>query len=220
MKPKDILRSCAYFKRLADISVSKLSIVENKYPILHEISAAKSFDDRVALGEKHFEELGVGSSRTIFRMNKKLVLKIAHNDRGIVQNQAEMKPEMQRACTNHTLAADAKGKWIIVRFTKNITKERFKELVGIAFDSFMGGLFYKFNNESRDFSEPKKYEEVERSELFQCIATLVMECDLQIGDIDKPDSWGEFDDRVVLRDFGLTREVYDEYYDEEGSSSS
>jgi hypothetical protein len=220
MHAQDLLTRCAWFKRLADISVSKLSVVENKFPILHDISQAKSFDDRVALGEKHFEKLGEGSSRTIFRMNEKLVLKIAHNDRGIVQNEAEMKPAMQRPCTNHVLAADSQSKWVIVRFTENITKADFKKLVGVSFDSFMGGLFYVFNNESRDFNEPKNYDEIKKNGLFQQIRELIAECDLQIGDIDKPDSWGKMDGKVVLRDFGLTREVYDEYYDEDGSSGS
>jgi hypothetical protein len=220
MHAQDILIRCANFRHLANISVSKLSVVENKYPVLHEISSAKSFDDRVAIGEKHFEKLGEGSSRTIFRMNEKLVLKIAHNDRGIVQNEAEMKPAMQRPCTNHVLAADSQGKWVIVRFTENITKEQFKKLVGVSFDSFMNGLFYVFNNESRDFNEPKNYEEIKKNGLFVAIRELIAECDLQIGDIDKADSWGELDGRVVLRDFGLTREVYDEYYDEDESGSS
>lgn len=220
MGPKDLYRLCNEFERLAELSVSKVSVVENHDPILKEISSKKSFDDRVAIAEEHFEKLGEGSARTIFKINDKLVLKVAHNDKGIVQNLAEMKPQMQRPCTNHVVAADVKGKWILVRFTKNITKEEFKKRVGFKFDDFTESLFYKFNNESDNWPPPKAYDEIKKSELFKCIVDLIADCDLQIGDIDKPDSWGELDGKIILRDYGLTREVFNEYYDDGDSSSS
>jgi hypothetical protein len=219
MVPRALYKLCNEFERLAELSVAKVSVVENSDPILKEISNKKSFDDRVAIAEEHFEKLGEGSARTIFKVSDKLVLKIAHNDKGIVQNLAEMKPQMQRACTNHVVAADVKGKWILVRFTENLTKEEFEKYVGIKFSHFTDALFYKFNNESDNWPPPKDYDEIRKSELFKCIVDLVADCDLQIGDIDKPDSWGLLDGKVILRDYGLTREVYNKYYDESSSKS-
>jgi hypothetical protein len=204
---------------LAELNLSNLSVVENSDPILKEISSKKSFDDRVAVAEEHYEKLGEGSARTIFKVSDKLVLKVAHNDKGIVQNLAEMKPGMQRPCTNPVVAADAKGKWVLVRFTENITKEEFKKEVGHNFDDFTESLFYKFNNESDDWPPPSNYDEVRKSELFKCIVDLVADCDLQIGDIDKPDSWGRLDGKIILRDYGLTRDIYNEYYDDDSSRS-
>lgn len=224
-----LYEKCAKFQKMADdienneeLSVSKISVEENNQnPILKELSKIESFDDRVEFADKHYKELGVGSSRTIFQMDDKtMVIKIAHNDKGIVQNLAEMDPNMQRPCTNHVLIADAKGKWIIVRFTDTVSKESFKKLTGFSFDSFMNGLFYKFNNESEKWSPPKHYEEIEQSDFFQCMAGLILDCDLQIGDIDKPSSWGELDGKAVLRDYGLTRKVYKDYYKDDNSSSS
>lgn len=215
-----LYKFCSEFERLAELTLSNLSVVENSNPILKEISDKKSFDDRVAIAEEHFEKLGEGSARTIFKVSDKLVLKIAHNDKGIVQNLAEMKPAMQRPCTNPVIAADAKGKWILVRFTDNLTKEEFKKHVGFNFDHFTKSLFYKFNNESDTWPPPNDYDEIQKSELFKCIVDLVADCDLQIGDIDKPDSWGFLDGKVILRDYGLTREIYNEFYDDQSSSSS
>jgi hypothetical protein len=219
--PRNLLERCSKFEKLAgELSVSRVSLEENRDPILKEMSDLKDFDDRVALAKKHYKQLGIGSSRTIFQMDKKMVLKVAHNDKGIAQNQAEMSPKMQRPCTNHVLVADAKGKWIIIRFTETVSKESFKKMTGLGFDSFMNALFYKFNNDSDKWSRPKNYEEIKKHPLFKCMVELTADCDLQIGDIDKPSSWGELDGRPVLRDYGLTREVWDKFYDDDSESKS
>lgn len=212
MTPRDLSKACDQFWKFAEISVSKVSIVENDEPILKKISDLKSFDDRIALAEKHFEKLGEGSSRTVFKLSNELVLKVAHNDKGIAQNFAEMEPKMQRPCTNHILTADAKGRWVIVRFTENLTIEKFKELMGFSFKSFTTALFYKFNNESDDWEPPKDYDEIIKSEFFKCIAELVLDCDLQLGDVDKIGSWGLLKNKILLRDTGLTRGVWTENY--------
>lgn len=218
MIPQELYKLCNEFNKLAELS--GVSVAKNADPLLKKISELSSFDDRVALAEKYFDKLGVGSSRTIFKIPSDLVLKVAHNDKGLVQNFAEMKPEMQKPCTNPVLAADVKGKWIIVKFTEDVTKEKFKKFVGFTFDSFMEALFYKFNNESDKWTQPSNYDEILESGLFKCMVKLVVDCDLQIGDIDKPSSWGILNGKVVLRDYGLTREVFQEYYADSDSSSS
>jgi len=219
MVSRELYKLCNEFERLAELSFSNISIVENTNPILKEISNKKSFDDRVAIAEEHFEKLGEGSARTIFKVSDKLVLKIARNESGIAQNFEEMKPKTHRSFTNPVLAADIKGKWILVRFTDNINKEQFKKLSGFDFDPFMDALFYKFNNESDDWKKPKNYKEITSSLLFKELSKLVLDCDSQIGDLDKINSWGSLDGKLVLRDIGLSRDVYEEFYKDSESSS-
>src|ERR1700689_2810872 len=57
MSLKDLYKQASKF---AELSVAKVSVVENTDPILKEISDAKSFDDRVCIAEKHWEKLGEG----------------------------------------------------------------------------------------------------------------------------------------------------------------
>jgi hypothetical protein len=203
-----LYKQISHFNKLAQLSISSLEIVKNSDPILEELSKIREFEDRVKFADDHFERLGEGSSRTVFQMSDQLVLKVAHNDKGIAQNSAEMLPGAQRPCTNNVIVADAKGKWIVVRNNEKITKDDFEKIMGYSFKDFMGTLFSKFNNESDDWPLPKNHSEVEKSEFFKSIASLVFDNDLLLGDLDKIDSWGEIDGRVVLRDYGFSKFVH------------
>ena len=214
---QDLFKRCNDFQH----STSKISIVENTDPVLSEISAKKSFDDRIAIAEKHYEKLGEGSARTVFKVNDKMVLKVAHNEKGISQNQLEMKPEMQTPCTAKIHAADVNGKWLLFQATKTITEKRFKELTGMGFGSYCKALWVKFDNNA-DPDAPKDFEEIERHPFFKCVAKLVLDNNLLLGDLTdgKISSYGEINDRVVIRDFGMDIFLYKSDYSDQSSSSS
>lgn len=201
----------------AELAGSKGRIVENNDEILKEISSLKDFDKRVELAEENFEKLGEGSSRTIFQISDSLVLKVAHKEAGIQQNSEEMR--IKSPCLNNVLAADTEGKWIIVRWTENITEDDFEDVVGISFKTFGKALYYKMNNEVHD-DKPKDYEEIIEHPLFKCLITAVVKYDLQTGDISKISSWGLLDGKVLLRDFGLTKEVFADYYEADDDNTT
>jgi hypothetical protein len=209
---------CSEFQKLAEDV--KVSVEKNSDPTLQELSKIKSIDDRIEFAKKHWKFLGEGSSRTAFEINDKLVIKVAHNDKGIAQNKVEMDPKAQRSCTNPIIVADAEGKWIVIRNTEPLTEKEFKKMVGFGFESFMNALFYKFNNESNKWNPPHHYEEIEKNDLFNCIAELIFKTDQQCGDIDKISSWRKYDDQPILADYGLSRDVYRSYYRDSDSSSS
>jgi hypothetical protein len=214
----DLFNKCAEFEKFTkDV---KISIVDNSEPLLKHLSDLKDFEDRIEFADKTFpEKLGGGSSRIVYKLNDELIIKIAYNEKGIAQNLVEAQPEMQKECVNNVLIADAEGKWTIIPFTEKITEEDFKKYIGIGFDQFKNSLYYKFNAESDDWIKPKNYDEIEKNKFFRCIAELILENDLVIGDIAKSSSFGVVDGKIVLRDGGLDRDVYDEYYSDHRSSS-
>lgn len=209
---------CLKYQKLAE--GPKVSVQENTNPTLEELSSKKSFDDRIEFAKEQWKFLGEGSSRTAFQLNDKLIIKVAHNDKGIAQNLTEMDPKSQRPCTNPILLADAKGKWVIMKNSEPLTEKEFKKIVGFGFTQFMNALFYKFNNESENWSKPKEYDELEKHPLFNCLSSLIFETDQQIGDIDKISSWRELDGEAVLADYGLSRDVYQSFYKDDSKSSS
>src|SRR5271165_3996720 len=117
----ELFEMCNVFNKLSELTVSKVSVVENNDPVLAELSNIKDFDDRIEFAKKRWDLLGEGSARAVFDINEKLVLKVATNKKGISQNQIEMNPKMQTTCTAKVYAADANGKWILFQATKTIT---------------------------------------------------------------------------------------------------
>jgi hypothetical protein len=211
-----LLEKANKFAKFADTT---FTVVKNSDELLKELSEIEDFKDRVKFAREHWEELGEGSSRTIFRLSESLVLKCAHNKAGIAQCQSEMLPSMQCWCVNRVLVADPTGKWIIVRWTESINEERFEELVGIDFQQFGKAIFYSGNNERHD-NIPRNYATIIDHPFYKCLMKLVMNNQLQIGDICKASSFGELDGKVVLRDYGLTKQVFERYYDSDENSTA
>jgi hypothetical protein len=211
---KNLLLAAEKFEKLTD-SVGK--IVKNNDEILKEISSLKDFDDRVELAEESFDKLGEGSSRTIFQISDSLVLKIAHSDKGLAQNSAEM--SMRGECLNNVLAADTESKWIIVRWTETMTEEDFEDAVGISFKTFGKAIYWTFNNEVHE-GKPEEYDEIVKNTLYRCLSKLILDKQLQVGDAIKISSWGMLDGKPLLRDFGLTKDVYTEYYEDDSDNNT
>lgn len=217
MNPESLASCCEIFRKMA---TPILSLKKNSNPILEEISAAKNYDDRIAIAkDQKWKKLGEGSSRAVFQINEKTIIKIAINDKGIAQNLSEMRPECRGECVNPVLLADAKGKWLIARHAEKITKEIFKQHIGYGFDAFVNCLSYAFNNES-DKKKPKDYDGIKHTKLFSCLARLIIDNELLIGDLKKLNSYYLLDGNIVLGDAGFSRKIYDRYYSHSTSSES
>jgi hypothetical protein len=223
-----LLKKSVQFEKLAtffrecsecESEVSNIEVVKNRDPLLKQLSDLKSYDERVDLAKEHFEHLGTGSSRSIFRISEELILKVAINDKGLAQVITEARPEAQCACSNNIIAFDPNGRWSISRFTNNITEKDFKKLTGMGFKAFSSALYYKLNNETDD-RKPKDYEEIEQNTFFKCMSELAFKLDLLSGDLSKVSSYGEMNGKVLVRDTGFSKEVWRKLYKKDTSSSS
>lgn len=211
-----LFEKCDSFRK--DAQNPQMVAKKNSDPVFKELSDIREFKERIEFAKDHWEFLGEGSSRTAFQINENLIIKVAHNDKGVAQNKVEMSPDVQRECVNNAVVADAEGKWIIFHSTEELNKEKFKELVGFTFETFMNALFYAMNNESDKWSEPREFAEIKCHPLFLCLANLVFNSQLLIGDLDKISSWGILNGKPVLRDAGLDKDTFKKYYKDEGSS--
>lgn len=200
----------------------KVSLVENNDPILKQLSELKDFDDRVKLAEEHWEKLGTGSARAVFKISDDLIIKLAINKAGVAQIKTEAQFDLQKPCVATVVVADPEGKWLISHFTEKMTKEDFKKITGIGFDNFCNCLFFAYNNESDNWvKEPKNYDQIKNSQLFKCVGKLIVDGAILIGDLSKSSSWGIKSGKVYIRDWGLDKETYSkEYEDSEPSKSS
>jgi hypothetical protein len=216
MMSVSLFKRCHEFQKLAE----KVSIVENTEPFLQRLSSL-SFKEAIKFCDEHCEKkLGEGSSRAAYMLNDDLMLKVAFNPKGNAQCKVEANiSALQFPCVNNALVADPEGRWIIFQATEKVTEKRFKELTGMSFGHFTDTLFYKFNNESDEWSKPKEYDEIVKNPFFLCVSNLTFECDEQIGDIAKISSFGERNGKILIVDGGLSRDVFEEFYAGDSSSS-
>jgi hypothetical protein len=210
---ESLLKRCDEFEKRVKFAVS---VIENTDPVLKQLSDLEDFDDRIKFAEKKWEKLGEGSSRTVFKINDFLIIKIAHNKKGIAQNENEMNPELQTCCVTKTIVADAKCKWLVTHLTDSMTKEDFKKKMGFSFDMFSKALLYAFNNED-DVKEPKNYDEIKKHPFFKCVSRVVINGSLLVGDLEKVSSYGIKNGEIYLRDYGFTKEIFEDFYEDKST---
>jgi hypothetical protein len=182
--------------------------------ILKELSSLETFKDRIEFAEKHLEHLSSGSSRLIYKTPEGQVLKLAKNERGIAQNIAEANPKMISKFINKTLKADKNGVWKISPYLEKITEKQFEEMVGVPFKDFSEAISYGLQDVSgNSHQKPKGFQAVSETEFYQELVSIGKKFHLMGGDLGRISSMGKEEDHPVLLDTGLTRQIYDQYYD-------
>jgi hypothetical protein len=185
--------------------------------ILTKLSDLPYFKDRIDLAEKEFEHLSSGSSRIIYRLPDDTVLKLAKNKKGLAQNKIESDPGMSSPFVNPTLRSDPSGIWKVSPFRTKITEKEFQALTDIDFKDFGNALKYALRSFSgdKDQDKPAHYDQIARTPIFQDITKIAKHFKVLPGDLARISSWSEHDDHPIATDMGLTREIYDTYYDDE-----
>jgi hypothetical protein len=189
--------------------------------VLKQLSTLETFKDRVDYAEEHLEHLSSGSSRVIYRLPDGRVLKLAKNERGRAQNKAEGNPKMKSKFINETLKMDPEGQWKISPYLEKITEKEFEKMTGIPFKDFGEAIRYGLREVSgnEDNPKPDNFSEIEKLELYQELVKLGRRFSLLGGDLARISSWGQKDNHPVALDAGLTKDIYDEFYEDTGSKS-
>lgn len=183
--------------------------------ILKKLSEFETFTDRVDYAEDKMEHLSSGSSRVIYVMPDDTVLKLAKNERGVAQNIAEANPKMKSKFINKTLKADKDGLWKTSPYLDKITEKEFEKMVGATFEDFGEAIEYGLKGVTKNSGEkePKGFSKVEKLDLYKDLVKLGKKFKLMPGDIARISSWGKVDNHPCLLDSGLTKEIYDEFYE-------
>lgn len=159
--------------------------------------------------ETFLDEVGTGSSRRVFVLSSRYVLKIAKNAAGLGQNSEEVSissnPKIKELVAR-VHRADDNNVWVIsdlVRPVKNeaelIQKLRVRDLNTFKF--FMQDVF-----DAQEIDNPPSKEAA-------IVAAAMLENDLMPGDLVRVSTWGiTADGRLVMLDYGFTPSVNTRYY--------
>lgn len=153
-------------------------------------------------------KMGEGSSRAAYVLSAKKVLKIATNAKGLAQNETELSVytnPKSRSIVAKIYDYDPGSRWLVSDLVKPVTSEQqFEDATGMPFSLFVKKLRIALKGESQT-----------KDKLIIDTTETMKENSLLIGDVALLDHWGLTPDgRVVLLDYGFTKDVWEMYYKE------
>ena len=209
--------------RLADIFYALATSESEKLPedssnlktVLKNLEKLETYQARTKYAEKNLKHLSSGSSRIVYETPDKTIIKLAKNDKGIAQNKAEANPKMKSKFLNEIISQAKNFSWLETHYLEKITEKDFKKMTDIDFDDFGNAIRYGLKDVSDSSkSKPKHFEEISKSEIYKEMKRVGEKFKLMPGDIARISSWGTKDDRPILIDAGLTKEVFEDYYED------
>lgn len=208
-----LLKLANHFLKLATESEELPANSKDINVVLKNLTDLETFKARVDYAEKNLKHLSSGSSRVIYVLpGEKEVLKLAKNDRGVAQNKIESKIECK--FINKTTRACSEGCWKISPFLDKVTEKEFEKLSGFNFKEFGDALRYGLKDISgSDVDKPKNFDEISKSEMYKTLVKCAEKYDLMPGDLVRISSWGQVDGHPTLLDAGLTKEIFEEFYE-------
>jgi hypothetical protein len=212
MDPNKLLKLANYFHSLASSKDLKA--------ILKELEGLEHYNARKEYAEKNLEHLSSGSSRIVYLSPDKTIIKMAKNDKGLAQNEAECNPKMKSKFLNEVISHAKNYVWMETHYLDKITEKEFEEMTGLDFDDFGESIRYGLKDVSgnKDIEKPENFDKVEKSEIYKEMKKIGAQFKLMPGDLARISSWGTKDGRPVLIDAGLTADVFADYYDSSSSS--
>lgn len=219
-------------------------VLEANYPSSFSIDVFKelpSFKQRVDYANKTLKRISSGSSRIVYEVDEKTVLKIAKNQKGIAQNELEIEMSNDYYLNSIGLMAEIyekdEGKflWLEMEKAGKLTDRKFKQLTGQSFETLNSFIYYFFKQYSRRpiYFRGMAEEEAERlvnpnelfpetnygAEFFGKVKEYISNYQPDIStvqDMTQMSTWGivkrNGKEEVVIVDYGVNEEIINKYY--------
>lgn len=194
---------------------------------LDVLSSLRSFSKRMAYCiEQLGGYIGKGTSRAVFQIDDEKVLKLAINEKGIAQNDAEvMTSNYSDWIMTKVFNSDQNGFWIISEFVLPAKSQDFEHCLGLNFNDFCKFIetSHQERQNTRYRSSWNRFTNEEYEELLENNEDLAMfdtflgdNPDYPVGDLKRISSYGlakrDGYDTIVLLDSGATDDVIRQYY--------
>lgn len=216
-----------YYER----AIENKSIDENlneDYPSsfdMEHFKTLKTFKERVAYCNSNLKRLSSGSSRIVYQIDDQKVLKLAKNNKGIVQNEGEIDAAEQSYYSNiaEIFDYDENGLWVEMELARKVTPEKFKSIVGFDINDVRKYLqAFQASTQGKSTSPFRLNSELERqimqNEFVDSLREYIANTDALAGDIGTISSFGLVnrggEDELVLVDFGLSENDFEKLYRE------
>ena len=205
------------------------SYLEEDYPSnfdLEEFSKLTSFNKRIQYCQERLKRISSGSSRIVYMVDDTKVLKIARNQKGLVQNEIEASYSNYydlKEITARVFAYDNNDLWVEMELARKVTPKVFQNVIGFSFDDFCRLInedYYSMNPSARGLRlrpvSPELKADMVENEFIQEILNYMRGYDIPVGDLMKLNSYGLVKrngvDDIVIIDYGLNSSVWQDYY--------
>lgn len=202
-------------------------IMDEDYPSSFDMEHFKSlrkYSERVRYCDQHLKKISAGSARIVYIIDNEKVLKLAKNEKGVAQCEVEIQwgnDSYFGGILAKTLDSHPDGLWVEMELARKVKKGDFKTLAGFNFDDLNT---YLRNAEQQNKGrkpifgiDPEVQEALDENEFVTELKDLMNSMDAPAGDMTRLNSYGlvkrNGHDTIVLIDFGLTNDVYSDYYD-------
>ena len=190
---------------------------------LDEFKKIKTFNDRMDFANRNLNKISSGSGRIVYDIDGTKVFKLAYNQKGIVQNEAEISAvayDDYDDILTKIFEFDDNNYWLVAEKARKLSKERFRQLVG--FD--ISDVSHYLINDDLElhgksgvyYIDPKINSEMHENEFIQRLRNFMIDYDQHSGDLKRLSTYGEViregTPSIVLIDYGLTHKNYDQYY--------
>jgi len=219
MNPNKLLRFATLFYSLA-AGEELPADSDNLKTVLSNLENLETYNARKKYAERNLKHLSSGSSRIVYLTPSKTIVKMAKNDKGIAQNKAEANPEMKSKYLNPIISCAKNHSWCETHYLEKINEGEFEKMTGLKFEDFGDSLRYGLKDVSgnKDIEKPKNFDAVAKSDIYKELRDIGEKFKLLPVDIARISSWGTKDGRPILIDAGLTRDIFDEFYEDSASS--
>lgn len=167
---------------------------------------------------RKYKVLGQGSSRIVFDIINGKVLKVAKGNKGILQNNLEHEIYSQYKSRRLCPVYECDGNFLIAGKAISLTDYRsipkdMKEKVR-EHKKLLKKISKVLELETYGCPiENKELKDAKRTGLYKFIKKMLVKYFLIPGDIFRPSSWGIYNNRIVLIDYGCNQEIYRKYYE-------
>jgi len=184
--------------------------------VLKNLENLETFRARKKYAERNLKHFSSGSSRIVYLTSKGTIVKLAKNEKGLAQNEVESNPKMKSKYLNKVLRSAKNNAWMETEKLEKIKVKQFEEMTGVNFQSFSAAISYGLKGVAgTTHDKPSDFDDVKDSDVYKEMLSLGKKFKLMPGDMARISSWGTLKGRPILIDAGLTREVYDKYYEDD-----
>lgn len=195
------------------------TIEEMAYPSswnLDYFKSLRSFNDRLNYCKQNLTPIASGSGRYVFGIDNEKCLKLAKNKKGVAQNEAEYNAGSDRYAASvlaKVYDCDENFLWIEMQLCKKVTPNIFKQVMGYDFNFYLQCLNSIVGNgrQTPEIVDALSSEDV-FAEFTNEMSDAIMNWDISFGDLKRLSSYGISNGEILLVDYGLNDEVYNNFY--------